>query len=103
MSVVRTFMPSMLAIVQMGTNWSLSIWDMRYKSLERFSLKQNDKFMQVTFKFFVFKRLEEMGPLPMSFTFRGFRKCSLKKSLSWTRFLHFLFLLMRYQRKPEGD
>lgn len=38
MSVVRTLMPSMLAIVQIGTNWSLSIWDIRYKSLERFSL-----------------------------------------------------------------
>lgn len=39
MSVVRTLMPSMLAIVQMGTNWSLSIWDIRYKSFERFSLE----------------------------------------------------------------
>lgn len=29
MSVVRTLIPSMLAIVQMGTNWSLSIWDIR--------------------------------------------------------------------------
>lgn len=33
-------MPSMLAIVQIGTNWSLSIWDIRYKSFERFSLKR---------------------------------------------------------------
>ena len=38
MSVVRTLMPSMLAIVQIGTNWSLSIWDIKYKSFERFSL-----------------------------------------------------------------
>lgn len=29
MSVVSALMPSMLAIVQMGTNWSLSIWDIR--------------------------------------------------------------------------
>ena len=39
MSVVSALMPSMLAMVQMGTNWSLSIWDIRYKSFERFSLK----------------------------------------------------------------
>lgn len=29
MSVVRTLIPSMLAIVQIGTNWSLSIWEIR--------------------------------------------------------------------------
>lgn len=39
MSVVSTLIPSILAMVQIGTNWSLSIWDIRYKSLERFSLK----------------------------------------------------------------
>lgn len=41
MSVVSTLMPSMLAIVQIGTNWSLSIWDIRYRSLERFSLNRD--------------------------------------------------------------
>lgn len=39
MSVVRTLIPSMLAMVQTGTNWSLSIWDIRYRSLDRFSLQ----------------------------------------------------------------
>lgn len=43
MSVVSALMPSMLAIVQMGTNWSLSIWDIRYRSLERFSLNRDKR------------------------------------------------------------
>ena len=46
MSVVRTLTPSMLAMVQMGTNWSLSIWDIRYKSLDRFSLKRQQHGMR---------------------------------------------------------
>lgn len=39
MSVVRALISSKQAMVQMGTKWSLSIWDIRYRSFDRFSLQ----------------------------------------------------------------
>lgn len=48
MSVVRALISSKQAMVQMGTKWSLSIWDIRYRSFDRFSL-QTPKTISVFF------------------------------------------------------